>query len=422
MHLFLVDSLRGTHRTNATHLSKRLPTFEHFKRFQHSPEYRQSSREQLQEILSSLSFGKEPSTDISRLELEIKESAPIGKAITDLLRTKWQNMILHAQEGISESKAPLTGDLDKIEEVLQRKHDFEKLKRTLSTMVRSLKTLSQNESEPRGILQLILHESSLGGWADQLEKVSQSMLGMLAISESVKATKQAVRSKNLQLLAYIFLPISTVSSIYGMNTAEILDERRQPRNWYFIVGATVAVCGSALLAFLYHALPAPWFVAAIYDDPGAFMVDLGLLILSFTLKTLFVISALLLSFIGTAIWLALFIPIALATATVLLARYICKRFDISPDIKSPVFNFFVHECLPHILAGPTSLIGIVAADYGFTHAGIRAWEYLYFYDIRQPFKIQAESKERRRWKWTRREPMVRESKAGERDGAECIVM
>lgn len=162
-------------------------------------------------------------------------------------------MIRRAQESISGSRAPLTGDVDDISEVLQRKHDFEKLKRQLSALNASVFRIpTAPGTSCLHLAELKSFESSLEGWATQLEKVSQSLLGLLAVSESKKATEQAARSKNLQLLAFVFIPISTVSSIYGMNTAEILNS--PPRNWTFTLGAIIAIAASALAVALYDSM------------------------------------------------------------------------------------------------------------------------------------------------------------------------
>ncbi|ETI25180.1 hypothetical protein G647_04553 [Cladophialophora carrionii CBS 160.54] len=207
-------------------------------------------------------------------ELEINATPEIRQVITSLLCSRWRLLIRRAQESISESHAPLAGDLDDITEVLQRKHDFEKLKRTLSALIASVRRIPGVQPSSPDIVELMSFESSLEGWATQLEKVSQSLLGLLAVSESKRATQQAVRSKNLQLLAFIFIPISSVSSIYGMNTVEILE--KPPQNWNFIVGASIAITLSALAAAIYDSqimirtLDRPWLSSRLSNISRTF--------------------------------------------------------------------------------------------------------------------------------------------------------
>ncbi|KAJ5259235.1 hypothetical protein N7478_012216 [Penicillium angulare] len=94
------------------------------------------------------------------------------------------------------------------------------------------------------------YEKLLEGWAEQLGKVSESMLGMLAISESRRASGQAVQSQNLQILAFVFIPISTVASVFGMNTLEVNESK--PKMWQFAVAAIGSKILAALIAWLYH--------------------------------------------------------------------------------------------------------------------------------------------------------------------------
>lgn len=356
------------------------------------------------------------------MDHEIVATALIQDAITSLLCKKWELMIQEAQTSISESKAPLTGALDKIEEVLHRKHDLEKLTRTLSATIASVQTLIHHNdpsTKTSGISRLHAIHRSLSSWARQLEKVSQSMLGMLAISESMEATAQTIRSKNLQLLAYIFLPISTVSSIYGMNTAEILDQTHQPRNWYFIVGAAVAITGSAALATLYHALPTPWFVAPIVRDPGAFVVDIGLLLAALVVKisTVVVIVCLI-----PLLWLALWLPAAVLWAVLMATLFFLKKCHALSEDSEDVFEFVVSG-LVWFMVLPIAVPVMAGEEGGKKYLATRTWEIVYFYDVRHPLTIPGRSKDRRRWEWTRRDPKRIESQVKKKDSeAECVVM
>jgi len=55
--------------------------------------------------------------------------AQMYQTVTELIHFKWQVL------RISESNATLSGDLGEIEEVIRRKHDFERLHRTMSVLI-----------------------------------------------------------------------------------------------------------------------------------------------------------------------------------------------------------------------------------------------------------------------------------------------
>lgn len=74
----------------------------------------------------------------------------------------------------------------------------------------------------------------------------QMELTNLQIQESRQAIAQADTVANLTILAFIFIPISTVAGIFGMNVIEIGDGTRL---WMFGVTAGAVVAGTLLLAF-----------------------------------------------------------------------------------------------------------------------------------------------------------------------------
>lgn len=180
---------------------------------------------------------------------------PGAEALIDYVSSKWQTLLYYAQVKISESKAPLTGDIHLIAEVIQRKHDFEKLQRTLMANLGSsarlllLPGMEPDNSSSKRLADLRAYEATIAGWASQLEKVASSLQGLLAISESLKAGQQASRTQNLTILAFVFIPVSTVSSIYGMNTVEIA--QNNPRMWQFGVSASATTLVAIFAAWSY---------------------------------------------------------------------------------------------------------------------------------------------------------------------------
>ena len=208
-----------------------------------------------------------PSDCFTRLQDTIVQTAlgnasnkPDAAAVVECVSSKWQTLVYYAQSKISESKAPLSGDVRLVAEVIQRKHDFEKMQRVMQADTESAGMLLGVGPADNKLVELHSYETVIGSWATQLEKVAASLLGLLAIQESLKASKQAVRTQNLTILAFIFIPVSTVSSIYGMNTVEIA--QHNPHMWQFGLTAAVTTILAILAASFYQywaALPKSLF-------------------------------------------------------------------------------------------------------------------------------------------------------------------
>lgn len=339
----------------------------------------------------------------------------VAKAVIKLLRTKWGSFLQNVQEKISESKAPLSGDLGEIEEVLQRKHDFEKLQRVLSTVIVSAEKAMASVGDTDYFEELRAYDRSISSWSAQLERVSGSMLGMLAVSESVKASGQAIRSKNLQILAFAFLPISTISSIYGMNTWEI--NRGSPRTWQFGAAAGATLVVAVLVAAIYHSLPRPWFVAAISESPWYFLLDIFLLLTSFVLKTLFV----------TVLGFPLICAVVIATLLVCIGWFLvgiflniigictlpCRGISSKRKLKDSLAEIFL---FPFMLP-----LGLWAALEPHHYWGPIV-DTIYFYDITRPLEFSPRKKSRRRWAWSRRNQKAVEKRRVPPDETECVIM
>ena len=185
---------------------------------------------------------------------------PDAAAVVECVSSKWQTLLYYAQSKISESKAPLSGDVRLVAEVIQRKHDFEKMQRVMQADTESAGMLLGVGPADKKLVELHSYGTVIGSWATQLEKVAASLLGLLAIQESLKASQQAVRTQNLTILAFIFIPVSTVSSIYGMNTVEIA--QHNPHMWQFGLTAAVTTIVTVLAASFYQywvALPKSLF-------------------------------------------------------------------------------------------------------------------------------------------------------------------
>ena len=175
---------------------------------------------------------------------------PDAAAVVECVSSKWQILLYYAQSKISESKAPLSGDVHLVAEVIQRKHDFEKMQRVMQADTESASMLLGVRSADKNLVELQSYGTIVGSWATQLEKVAAPLLGLLAIQESLKASKQAVRTQSLTILAFVFTAVSTVSSIYGMNTVQIA--QHNPRMWQFWLTAAVTTIVAIFAASFYQ--------------------------------------------------------------------------------------------------------------------------------------------------------------------------
>lgn len=75
---------------------------------------------------------------------------------------------------------------------------------------------------------------------------TQSEIGLWTIQASQRSIKEAVSVKRLTLLAFIFIPLSFVTSLYGMNVKEISGDG--VRLWVFFV---TAICVMFLIPFMW---------------------------------------------------------------------------------------------------------------------------------------------------------------------------
>ena len=187
---------------------------------------------------------------VTRLDLNTSNTEPASNTVVDYVSSKWQALLYYAQVKISESRAPLTGDIVLIAEVIQRKHDFEKMQRTMMANLGSARLLPGLQPDSKRLEDLHTYQTIIAGWASQLERVASSLQGLLAVSESLKASQQATRTQNLTILAFVFIPVSTVSSIYGMITVEIAQQN--PHIWQFGVSAAVTTLAAIFAAWSYH--------------------------------------------------------------------------------------------------------------------------------------------------------------------------
>ena len=76
----------------------------------------------------------------------------------------------------------------------------------------------------------------------------QRELTLLQLEESRKSIEQNDQVRKLTILAFFFIPISAVSSIFGMNVQELQLPQHQPRIWVFVVVVCCITAASVTLA------------------------------------------------------------------------------------------------------------------------------------------------------------------------------
>lgn len=88
-----------------------------------------------------------------------------------------------------------------------------------------------------------------------LRSLMQTEVGLMSIQDSQRSIEEAIAVRNLTKLAFIFIPLTFATSVFGMNVNEINDTG--PSFWIFVVTALAV----AVLTWLY------WQVGAIWRRP-----------------------------------------------------------------------------------------------------------------------------------------------------------
>ena len=79
------------------------------------------------------------------------------------------------------------------------------------------------------------------------------LVSTLALTESRQSIEQSNSTKQLTQLAYVFLPLSLSTSVFGMNTTELQDTRL----WMFFATASILLMMSVVLWFVFGWISAP---------------------------------------------------------------------------------------------------------------------------------------------------------------------
>jgi hypothetical protein len=117
---------------------------------------------------------------------------------------------------------------------------FSEIRRTLAGVAQSI--TAPELSKARYSLEKVTKK--LDDWVRDLESTISLCSNYLSLDESQRAITQSTRTAQLTVLAFVFIPISTVASGFGMNVNVLNDN--PPIYWFAGTGVVVA-----LITFLY---------------------------------------------------------------------------------------------------------------------------------------------------------------------------
>ena len=124
--------------------------------------------------------------------------------------------------------------------MIKRKNMFSEVKHTLATLRESV--TAPELSTARGSLNSV--GKKLDDWIRDLEFTISLCSNYLSLDESQRAITRSMRTAQLTVLAFVFIPISAVASGFSMNVNALTNN--PPIYWFAGVGASVA-----LITFLY---------------------------------------------------------------------------------------------------------------------------------------------------------------------------
>jgi HPt (histidine-containing phosphotransfer) domain-containing protein len=161
-------------------------------------------------------------------------------AALSFITEKWTSLIDQTHEAISETDVPDGTDLRLLRVMTKRKHMFSEIRRTLAGVAQSI--TAPELSKARYSLEKVTKK--LDDWVRDLESTISLCSSYLSLDESQRAITQSTRTAQLTVLAFVFIPVSTVASTFGMNVNVLKDN--PPIYWFAGIGAVVA-----LITFLY---------------------------------------------------------------------------------------------------------------------------------------------------------------------------
>jgi CorA-like Mg2+ transporter protein len=97
-------------------------------------------------------------------------------------------------------------------------------------------------------------------------ELQQTAIGIMAIEESRRSIKEAISVRRLTQLAFVFIPLSYASSLFGMNIREMTGNGS--KLWAFIFTSLVLLISSMCFWWLSSKFPVVWATHMDGRDPG----------------------------------------------------------------------------------------------------------------------------------------------------------
>ncbi|KAF2138973.1 uncharacterized protein K452DRAFT_78876 [Aplosporella prunicola CBS 121167] len=167
---------------------------------------------------------------------------------------KWEELVYHHKEQFGDTPERVYKGLRSQRGLLGHgkhatRHIQDFTERTLDTTDPNTKSLILEIQSERQVLFEVL-ETSISSLKDRIELLSNLISTESSIRSMAMASEQIAGSKRVRLLtvlAFIFLPISLASSIFGMNIQEINGTGKNI--WWFVV-ISFALIGLVMLVWL----------------------------------------------------------------------------------------------------------------------------------------------------------------------------
>ncbi|KAK4448900.1 hypothetical protein QBC34DRAFT_438676 [Podospora aff. communis PSN243] len=249
-------------------------------------------------------------------------------ASLEFVCSKWQELASALKEAISESEIPDHLDVQLIRSITQRRRILGEMARTLATLGA---TATHNDRDQAGNTVKEL-EKTVRSWIADLDGTLSAMAVYLSLVDTARSIRQSHRTQQLTILALIFVPASTVATVFGMNIDVLSADVKPSYKWFILTaGVVTAVTFTYGVWFSYvNAIICVILSIALYFLSNAVILGLG------TLSVIF-----LLFFNMVMAFVVVFISAVLDVAVYLLRRPCSERQLVFFSMSKYVCRAFV---------------------------------------------------------------------------------
>ncbi|RYP89273.1 hypothetical protein DL770_004492 [Monosporascus sp. CRB-9-2] len=156
-------------------------------------------------------------------------------ASADFVCDKWRNLTDRVKEAFSESNMPDYHDIHLLDSMLKRRRVLTETGRTLSTLKDTVLRSCHGDAT-----------AEVEKLEDQMKAWITDMDGMLSTMSSYLALDGARRGQKLTGLAFVFIPATTVATMFGMNV-DVLSGN-PPISWFVATAAATTIVTFAYAA------------------------------------------------------------------------------------------------------------------------------------------------------------------------------